>query len=133
MPFSATQRSMQSNRGKDTKPEMIVRRLLHALGYRYRLHRKELPGRPDLVFPSRRKIIFVHGCYWHQHGCQRSSVTPKTNEIFWQNKFSRNVERDATNIQRLASLGWTSLVVWECELKDRDALRLMLEDFLRSD
>ena len=99
-------RVMRAVKGKDTKPEMIVRRLAHALGYRFRLHRKDLPGKPDLVFPGRRKVIFVHGCFWHGHECARGSRQPKQNAEYWRNKIARNVERDADNLQALERLGW---------------------------
>lgn len=121
---------MSSVGQRDTKPEMSVRRLLHSMNYRYRLHRKDLPGRPDIVFGSRRKAIFVHGCFWHRHsGCSKAT-SPKTRAEFWSNKFARNVERDQEVERRLADLGWKSLVVWECETKSPDALATKLRDFL---
>ncbi|EAP89745.1 MAG: very short patch repair endonuclease [Oceanicaulis sp.] len=123
-------RVMRAVKGKDTKPEMIVRRLAHALGYRFRLHRKDLPGKPDLVFPGRRKVIFVHGCFWHGHECARGSRQPKQNAEYWRNKIARNVERDADNLQALERLGWQTQVIWECEMKDRDALADRLRAFL---
>ena len=123
-------RVMRAVKGKDTKPEMIVRRLAHALGYRFRLHRKDLPGKPDLVFPGRRKVIFVHGCFWHGHECARASRQPKQNAEYWRNKIARNVERDADNLQALERLGWQTQVIWECEMKDRDALADRLRAFL---
>ena len=123
-------RVMRAVKGKDTKPEMIVRRLAHALGYRFRLHRKDLPGKPDLVFPGRRKVIFVHGCFWHGHECARGSRQPKQNAEYWRNKIARHVERDADNLQALERLGWQTQVIWECEMKDRDALADRLRAFL---
>ncbi len=123
-------RVMAAVKGKDTKPEMIVRRLAHALGYRFRLHRKDLPGKPDLVFPGRRKVIFVHGCFWHGHDCARGSRQPKQNADYWRNKIGRNVERDAASLQALSALGWQVRVIWECELKDREALSEQLKAFL---
>jgi len=123
-------RVMAAVKGKDTKPEMIVRRLAHAMGYRFRLHRKDLPGKPDLVFPGRRKVIFVHGCFWHSHDCARGSRQPKQNAEYWRAKIGRNVERDAANLQALRALGWQILVIWECELKDREALSEQLRAFL---
>lgn len=123
-------RVMRAVKGKDTKPEMIVRRLAHALGYRFRLHRKDLPGKPDLVFPGRRKVIFVHGCFWHGHECARGSRQPKQNAEYWRNKIARNVERDADNLQALERLGWQTQVIWECEMKDRDALADRLRAYL---
>lgn len=115
---------------KDTKPEMTVRRTAHALGYRYRLHARDLPGSPDLVFRGRRKVIFVHGCYWHRHpGCKRASM-PSTRREYWQAKFDRNVARDADAEAALREAGWDVLVVWECETKDPDALASRLSTFL---
>ncbi len=109
---------------------MIVRRAAHALGYRFRLHRKDLPGRPDLVFPSRRAVIFVHGCFWHRHpGCRMAS-TPKTRVEFWSAKFDRNVQRDAAVIDALEAAGWRVLVIWECETRDRKWLEDKLSGFL---
>lgn len=122
---------MAAIRGSDTKPEMKVRRFLHRMGYRYTLHGKKLPGRPDLVFPSRRKVIFIHGCFWHCHECRYGSVVPKTNAAFWQEKRSGNVSRDRANEEALASQGWAVLVVWECETKDLASLRFRIEEFLR--
>lgn len=108
-------------RGKDTKPEMAVRRYLHARGLRFRLHRKDLPGRPDLVFPFRRVAGFVHGCFWHQHlGCSRAKL-PQTRPDFWREKLEANVRRDAAALAALETAGWTALVVWECEIEG-DAL-----------
>ncbi|MGB7406184.1 MAG: DNA mismatch endonuclease Vsr [Pacificimonas sp.] len=116
-------------RGKDTKPEMIVRRIAHGLGYRYRLHSKDLPGRPDLVFPRSRKAIFVHGCFWHRHECKKAT-TPKSNTEFWQRKFARNIERDRIAVQELQSLDWNVMVVWECETVILDHLHKKLSAFL---
>ena len=118
-------------RGKDTKPELLVRRLLHGLGYRYRLHRRALPGTPDLVFPGRRKVVLVHGCFWHRHeGCKHAAGLPRTRRDFWEAKFARNRERDIENARELAALGWAHHVVWECEAKDRGALTARLRAFL---
>lgn len=115
---------------KDSKPEMIVRRLLHRIGYRYRLHRRDLPGTPDIVFPSKRKVIFVHGCFWHRHpGCRAASM-PKTRPEFWQRKFHNNIERDAQKIAQLSHQGWESLVIWSCEVGDTETLMVKLRDFL---
>lgn len=115
---------------KNTKPEVALRRSLHRLGYRFRLHRKDLPGRPDLVFPSRRKIIFVHGCFWHRHSNCRYASTPKSNVEFWENKFRTNVDRDRRAIERLRELGWDVLVVWECEIKKLNENLTRIADFL---
>lgn len=129
--LSAEHRSWLMGRvkAKNTKPELIVRRLAHGLGYRFRLHRKDLPGRPDLVFPGLKKAIFVHGCFWHRHNCSKAT-TPKTNVSFWQEKFDRNVERDKSAISALEGIGWGVMIVWECETKDREGLILRLTNFL---
>ncbi|MDS4031813.1 MAG: DNA mismatch endonuclease Vsr [Candidatus Contendobacter sp.] len=123
---------MSRIRNKDTGPEMKVRRLAHALGFRFRLHRRDLPGSPDLVFPSHRKIVFVHGCYWHRHEGCRYAYSPKSNTKFWQSKFEANVTRDQRVASALETLGWDILVVWECETQNADILRLRLTEFLRS-
>lgn len=115
---------------KDTKPEMIVRRLLHRAGYRYVLHAPDLPGRPDLVFRPRRKAIFVHGCFWHRHSGCRRATTPKTRREFWLAKFAANVERDARIAMELEAAGWDAVVVWECETSNPAALRDRLTGFL---
>jgi DNA mismatch endonuclease (patch repair protein) len=123
---------MSRVRGRDTKPEMIVRRLAHELGYRYRLHVAGLPGRPDLVFSSRRGVIFVHGCFWHRHPeptCKLARL-PKSRLDFWQPKLEANRVRDTLNQQRLAALGWRSLIVWECETGDRASLAARITSFL---
>lgn len=121
---------MSRVREKNTSPELKVRSLVHRLGYRFRLHRKDLPGKPDLVFPSRKKIIFVHGCFWHGHDCARGKREPKSNTEYWVEKIRRNTERDARHWSELKSLGWDALVVWECELKDAEALSSRLTSFL---
>lgn len=128
----ATRKVMQANKGRDTGPEMIVRRMVHAMGYRYRIHRKDLPGRPDIAFGPKRKAIFVHGCFWHAHDAVECRVAsrPKTRSAFWEAKFERNRARDERSLNELRSLGWTTLVVWECELRDVAALRLRLASFL---
>ena len=112
---------MSRIRGVDTKPELFVRRKLHAMGYRFRTHVRELPGRPDLVFTRRRAVIFVHGCFWHRHGCTKT-YDPKTRKTFWQGKFACNVGRDEQNQKLLAEAGWRILVVWECEVESDDSL-----------
>lgn len=129
--LTAAQRrlNMSRIRGKNSKPEMVVRRLLHALGYRYRLHRRDLPGCPDIVLPSRRKIVEVRGCYWHMHTCRFGRVTPQTNSAFWSEKRSATVQRDRRNLAALRHLGWRVLVVWECQVKDPQ-LPERLEEFL---
>lgn len=121
-------RLMGRIRGKDTKPEVAVRRLLFSLGYRYRLHRKGLPGRPDIVFPGRRKVIFVHGCFWHGHPGCLYAAKPATRAEFWRNKIDAARKRDASALKSLAQQGWKTLVVWECQL--RDGLHHILYNFL---
>jgi len=123
-------RTMQAVKSKDTMPELIVRRLLHAKGYRYRLHNEALPGCPDLIFPARRKIIFIHGCFWHGHNCQRGSRVPKTNTEYWTNKVARNRSRDLRARQELRIRGWKILYVWECELTNPAAILKRLCKFL---
>ena len=132
--FSVEERSkiMRAIRQHDTKPELSVRRLVHGLGYRYRLHRKDLPGKPDLVFPARRKIIFVHGCFWHRHRRCRLTTTPKTRRVFWKSKFASNVVRDRAVKKWLEAAGWQVLVVWQCELSNRDRLTRTIRAFLSS-
>lgn len=120
---------MQSVRSRNTGPEMAVRSLLHKLGYRFRLHRKDLPGTPDIVFPSRQKIIFVHGCFWHGHDCSKGRL-PKSKTDFWGTKVARNQERDASALSRLHELEWTVVTIWQCELRDLDALTKKLTAFL---
>ena len=130
--FDARQRSriMSTVRSKNTLPELLVRSITHKLGFRYSLHRKDLPGSPDLVFSSRRKVIFVHGCFWHQHaGCPRSKA-PATRQDYWLPKLEANRARDRRNTRHLQRLGWGVLIVWECELKDLDRLRKRIEGFL---
>jgi DNA mismatch endonuclease (patch repair protein) len=131
----ARSRQMALVRGKDTAPEMVVRRLAHGLGHRFRLHRKDLPGKPDLVFPSSRRAIFVHGCFWHGHAdpdCRRARV-PKTRTEFWTQKISRNAARDAVTDAALREAGWKVLTVWECEtpVSKRAALTKKLSRFLK--
>ncbi|MBE1423979.1 DNA mismatch endonuclease (patch repair protein) [Desulfomicrobium macestii] len=121
---------MSRIRGKDSAPEIRLRRLVHKLGYRYRLHVKELPGTPDLVFPSRRAVIFMHGCFWHRHeGCKLARL-PKSKLDFWKKKLDSNKNRDALQQQRLYELGWRVLVIWECELDDADRLVMTIRKFL---
>ena len=121
---------MSHNKGKDTKPEIVVRKLISSMGYRYRLHRKDLPGRPDVVFSSRKKVIFINGCYWHRHKCKKGCSTPKTKHSFWQSKFSKTIKRDKTNYQELSHLGWRVLVIWECQLKDIENVKKKIVKFL---
>ena len=123
-------RVMARVRSKDTRPELAVRRLLHGLGYRYRLHRRDLPGCPDLVFPSRRKLIFVHGCFWHRHNCKLGRRTPKSRVGFWTAKFEGNRSRDRRNRAKLRRRDWAVLMVWECQLRDLAKLTTRLTEFL---
>jgi DNA mismatch endonuclease (patch repair protein) len=124
-------RNMQAIRSTDTEPELTVRRIVHGLGYRYRLHSKQIPGRPDLVFPARRKVIFVHGCFWHAHpGCVNARL-PASNREYWVPKLQRNIERDRQAIERLRIDGWKALVIWECEARNRNRIRKIVTTFLR--
>ena len=123
-------RNMGRIRAKDTAPELAVRKVLTELGVRYRLHRQDLPGRPDIVFSPRRKIILVHGCFWHQHPeCQDAGV-PKSRVEFWTEKLGRNVQRDSAQLNRLRELGWAVRVIWECEIRDINQLTAKLRAFL---
>lgn len=126
--LTAEQRSivMSKIRGKNTTPELLVRKFLWELGFRYRLHRKDLPGCPDLVFPSRRKVVFVHGCFWHGHVCRRDKL-PKTRTDFWREKMERNAKRDRLNVKKLKKLGWQSFEIWECEVKNDKVLKKLLK------
>ncbi len=121
---------MSRVKGKDTAPELFVRSLVHRLGYRFRLHRRDLPGAPDLVFVSRRKVIFVHGCFWHGHHCARGDRQPKSNSDYWKRKIAKNRERDRTHRKQLCDLGWDVLVIWECEIKDKLKLEKRIVEFL---
>ena len=121
---------MSGVRTKHTGPELKVRSVAHRAGYRFSLHRKDLPGKPDIVFPRFKSVVFVHGCFWHQHkGCSKST-SPATRKEFWTAKLSRNVSRDAENREKLRRAGWRVLVIWECEIRDRDVLAEKLERFL---
>ncbi len=130
--FTPAQRSwiMGQVRSQHTKPELLVRSLVHRLGYRFRLHRKDLPGAPDLVFPGCRKIIFVHGCFWHGHPCRRGARPPKANADYWREKIARNHSRDQRHRRELRQLGWSVLVLWECQLRDRQRIARRLSRFL---
>jgi len=121
--------NMRAIRSKDMVPELRVRSLVHGLGYRFRLHRKDLPGKPDLVFASRRKVIFVHGCFWHSHSCKMAHV-PKSNVSYWGPKLERNRVRDQRNVRALRAGGWQSLVIWECELCDEGSVQKRLLTFI---
>ena len=120
-------RNMSRIRGRDTRPELVVRRIAHRMGFRFRLYRKDLPGTPDLIFPKHRLAVFVHGCYWHRHNGCRFAYSPKSRVEFWTKKFEQNVERDSRNQTALRDLGWRVLVIWECETRDYG----IVEDRLR--
>ena len=124
----ARSRNMSAIKSKNTKPEIIVRKLLHSMGYRFRLHKKDLPGSPDIVLPKYKTVIFVHGCFWHRHHNCKFATTPKTRTEFWENKFKENIERDIKNQNKLKNLGWKSRIIWECEIKDKDAINQKLKD-----
>ena len=123
---------MRAVRSRDTRPEMTVRRLLHRLGYRYRLHRRDLPGTPDIVFGPLRKVIFVHGCFWHGHWCRRGARVPATNTDYWRRKIDRNVKRHAEQTEQLRVAGWMPLVIWECQTTPEQTLCEQLRAFLSS-
>jgi DNA mismatch endonuclease (patch repair protein) len=130
-PLTRSERSerMSRIRNTDTKPEMIVRRLVHGMGYRYRLHVSKLTGKPDLAFFPRHKVIFVHGCFWHQHGCSQYRM-PKTRRSFWEPKLAGNKAHDAKVQKALRKIGWRSLIVWECQLKRSAKLKVRIKRFL---
>jgi len=130
--YDAAKRSavMARVKSQDTGPERLLRRILTDLGARYRLHRKDLPGSPDLVMPGRRLAIFVHGCFWHGHDCARGARVPKTNRDYWLAKVARNVARDGRNLADLTAAGWRVETVWECQMKDREALRARMAALL---
>jgi DNA mismatch endonuclease (patch repair protein) len=130
--YSKKKRSwiMSQVRDRDTEPELLVRSLIHGMGYRFRLHVRDLPGNPDIVLPRHEKVVFVHGCFWHGHkGCKRAA-RPSANKKFWEKKLSGNVERDKKKVRELRKLGWKVLVVWQCELRNLDKLTAKLERFL---
>ena len=122
-------RIMQSVKTKDTGPELKVRRLLHRLGYRYRLNRKNLPGRPDIVFPGRKIVIFVNGCFWHSHGCSKG-LPPKSRLDYWIPKLAANKLRDASRLLQLKKLGWRTLTIWQCQVKNIEKLTPKLKKFI---
>ena len=123
-------RCMSAIRGRDTRPEMIVRRMVHDMGYRYCLHMRSLPGHPDLVFPKRKKVIFIHGCFWHRHTCKLGRPVPATRPEFWQRKLSGNKQRDHRNRKALHALGWAVLIIWECWIKNPEKLKPRIARFL---
>ena len=118
--------NMSRIKGKNTKPELIVRSHLHKMGFRFRLHRKDLPGKPDIVLPKYRTVIFVHGCFWHRHKSCKYSYNPKSRKKFWREKFEGNVERDKRNRKELSSLDWRSVVVWECQTNHSGKLQKLI-------
>lgn len=121
---------MRAVRGRDTKPELLVRELAHAIRPGYRLYRRDIPGKPDIAYIGAKKTIFVHGCFWHGHACARGARVPKANREYWVEKIGRNVERDKRNLAALAHSGWRILVIWECELKEVASVRDRLQAFL---
>lgn len=122
--------NMRRIRSKDTAPEVVVRKLTHKLGYRFRLHPSDLPGRPDMIFPARRKAIFVHGCFWHQHEVCRAGRPPRSREEYWLPKLERNRKRDEQVLKAILALNWQPLVIWECEIEDQVTLAKRLRRFL---
>lgn len=125
--------NMSRIRGKDTKPELIVRSQIHAMSYRFRLHVKDLPGKPDILLPKYRTAIFIHGCFWHRHPGCKYAYTPKSRENFWAEKFRKNVERHENISRELDRLGWRVLIIWECEVSELPALGQRIESFLKKD
>lgn len=121
---------MRRVRSTDTTPELIVRKLAHSLGFRYRLYKKELPGKPDLVFSGKRKVIFVHGCFWHGHKCKRGNRLPKKNREYWTKKIDANMKRDKKHVEELKMAGWSVLTIWECETKDQKSLIHKIVEYL---
>lgn len=125
-------RTMRAVKSRNTAPELAVRSLAHRMGYRFRLHRDNLPGKPDLVFPKLNKVIFVHGCFWHGHGCSRGARVPKGNREYWLKKISGNRARDQKSLERLAAMGWRSLVIWECDLRNEQRTKVEVRRFLKT-
>ena len=125
-------RIMSKVKGKDTKPELLVRSLLHKMGYRFRLHRRDLPGNPDIVLPKHKKVIFIHGCFWHGHKVCPRAKRPSSNKMFWEEKLNKNIKRDKRNISGLKEMGWDPLIIWTCEIKDHANLRIKLLNFLEN-
>ena len=118
-------------KSSNTKPELVVRSLLHNMGYRFRLHRKDLPGKPDIVLPRYKSVIFVHGCFWHRHNGCKNAASPKTKKTFWREKFKANVIRDKKVQEELNSMGWKILIIWECELPDLDRVKKLIKESLK--
>ena len=130
-PTASRSANMRAIRSKDTQPELRVRRLAHSLGFRFRLHRTDLPGKPDLVFPRHRLVVFVHGCFWHGHGCKRGGKGPKSNTAYWNPKIERTRARDSAAKIALEQLGWRVEVLWECELVDKSKLEARIYSAIR--
>jgi len=122
---------MRAVKGKNTVPELVVRKLIFSLGYRYRIHGSHLPGNPDVYFSQKKKVIFIHGCFWHGHICKRGNRMPTNNQAYWVNKINKNKTRDDKNLQLLSSEGWSTLIIWECELKDATSLLRKVVTFLK--
>ena len=123
--------TMARVRGRNTKPELAVRRIVHAMGYRFRLYRSSLPGKPDLVFPQRRMVIFVHGCFWHGHRCRAGTNRPKSNRVYWRKHFRENQERDQRKVVALSAIGWRVIIQWECEIEeDANHCASVIRDYL---
>jgi len=123
-------RNMSAIKSKNTKPEIAVRKLLHSMGYRFRLHRKDLPGSPDIVLPKYKTIIFVHGCFWHRHENCKYATTPKTRKEFWENKFNANKIRDQKKLKEIKNLGWKFIIIWECEARNIQSIEEKIKRFL---
>ena len=123
-------RNMSAIKSKNTKPEIAVRKLLHSMGYRFRLHRKDLPGSPDIVLPKYKTVIFVHGCFWHRHENCKYASTPKTRKEFWENKFKVNLKRDAEVQEKIKNIGWQSVVIWECDTRNISFMKNKIEKLL---
>lgn len=123
---------MRAVKGKNTAPEIIVRKIIHRLGYRYRLHDSSLPGKPDIVFQKKKKVIFVHGCFWHGHDCKRGNRIPTTNQPYWIKKIERNRKKNLVDREELQSNGWSVLIIWECDLKDLVKIENILSAFLEN-
>ena len=123
-------RNMSAIKSKNTKPEITVRKLLHSMGYRFRLHRKDLPGSPDIVLPKYKTVIFVHGCFWHRHENCKYASNPKTRKEFWENKFKTNVKRDKEIQEKIKNIGWKSVVIWECEVRNIESIEEKIKRFL---
>ena len=123
-------RNMSAIKSKNTKPEIKVRKVLHSMGYRFRLHRKDLPGSPDIVLPKYKTVIFVHGCFWHRHENCKYASNPKTRKEFWENKFKTNVKRDKEIQEKIKNIGWKSVVIWECEVRNIESIEEKIKRFL---